>query len=42
MQRHLFELEQNELIKHEYEKELLLGLLQAFEVRIKEILEQKH
>jgi hypothetical protein len=34
MEGQWFELEENELIKHEYEKELLLGLLEAFERRM--------
>jgi hypothetical protein len=34
MHRQWFELEGNELMKQEYEKELLLGLLEAFERRV--------
>ena len=41
MVSHLFLIEGEELIKHEYEKELLLGLLGGFEVRMKELIEEK-
>ncbi len=41
MQNYLFAIESDELIKHEYEKELLLGLLGGFEGRIKQMFEEK-